>query len=54
MKKLFSPRTVVSLAITAALLLVSAAFATNASAAGNTFNLMVEHTINGKDLGLDK
>lgn len=54
MKKLFSPRTFVTLAITAALLLVSAAFTTNASAAGGTFNLMVEHTINGKDLGLDK
>jgi len=38
-----------------ALLFVSAAFSTdNAAAAGNTFNLMVEHTINGKDLGLDK
>jgi hypothetical protein len=38
-----------------ALLFVSAAFtADSAAAAGNTFNLMVEHTINGKDLGLDK
>jgi hypothetical protein len=55
MKKLFSPRIFVSLAITAALLIVSAAFSTDtAAAAGNTFNLMVEHAINGKDLGLDK
>jgi hypothetical protein len=50
MKKLLS------LAITAALLLVSAAFSPNTAAAadGNTFDLMVAHTINGKDLGLDK
>ena len=55
MKKLFSPRIFVSLAITAALLIVSAAFSNDtAAAAGNTFNLMVEHAINGKDLGLDK
>ncbi len=54
MKKLFSPRNIVSLSLTAALLLVSAFFAPQASAAGGTFNLMVEHTINGKNLGLDK
>ena len=45
----------ISLTITAALLLVSAAFsASTAAAADGTFNLMVAHTINGKDLGLDK
>ncbi len=54
MKKLFSPRILLSLSLTAALVLVSAFFAPKASAAGGTFNLMVEHTINGKDLGLDK
>jgi hypothetical protein len=54
MKKIFSTRTLLSLSLTAALLFVSAFFAPQAFAKGNTFNLMVEHTINGKDLGLDK
>jgi CRISPR/Cas system-associated exonuclease Cas4 (RecB family) len=54
MKKLFSPRNILTLSLTAALLLVSAVFVPQASAAGGSFNLMVEHTINGKDLGLDK
>jgi hypothetical protein len=54
MKKLFSPRTILTLSLTAALLLVSAFFVPAASAQGGSFNLMVEHTINGKDLGLDK
>ena len=54
MKQLFSPRTILTISLTAALLVVSAFFVPQASASGGTFNLMVEHTINGKDLGLDK
>ena len=54
MKKLFSSRTILTLSLTAALLLVSAFFAPQACAQGNNFNLMVEHGINGKDLDLDK
>ena len=54
MKKLFSPRNILTLSLTAALIFVSAIFVPQASAAGGSFNLMVEHTINGKDLGLDK
>lgn len=54
MKKLFSPRTILTLSLTAALLFVSAFLVPQASAAGGSFNLMVEHSINGKDLDLDK
>lgn len=54
MIKLFSPHNIVTLSLTAALLFVSAFFVPKVSAAGSTFNLMVEHTINGNDLGLDK
>jgi hypothetical protein len=54
MKKLFSPRNILTLSLTAALLLVSAVFVPQASAAGGSFNLMVEHGINGTHLDLDK
>ena len=54
MNKLKSSRSILSLTLAFVLVFASAAFATDASAQSGTFNLMVEHNINGKDLGLDK
>ena len=54
MNNLKSSRTIFTLALAFALVFASAAFTSDASAQNGTFNLMVEHSINGKDLGLDK
>jgi hypothetical protein len=54
MKKLISPRNIVTAGMVLALVLASAFFAPEASAENGKFNLMVKHLINGSDLGLDK
>jgi len=54
MKHLKSIRTLFVLAIAAALFVMAGINASPAEASGHTFNVTVTHSINGKDLGLDK